>query len=130
EADSVVGHARLLSRLDSSPRVLANQLRLAVWGVTLWLASSLSSMAGVTVDASVVQQLPCPDEEHNSSGRGVGGMGGSGYDSPPPGHWSPDNGSSVAFDFSADPSLSIKHIMALAGRGGIEVEEGKGGSWG
>lgn len=44
--DAVVAGARPLSRLDSSPRPLAEELRYGLWGVVLWLAASFRILAG------------------------------------------------------------------------------------
>ncbi|CAN0061361.1 unnamed protein product, partial [Scytosiphon promiscuus] len=51
-ADDIVSGLRPLSRIDSSPGPLAEELRFGLWGVVLWLASALGIVAGVTTDAS------------------------------------------------------------------------------
>lgn len=45
-ADDIVSGARPLSRLDSSPAPLFEDLRYGLWGVVLWLASALGIIAG------------------------------------------------------------------------------------
>ncbi|CAM9770125.1 unnamed protein product, partial [Hapterophycus canaliculatus] len=57
-ADEIVSGLRPLSRLDSSPGPLAEELRFGLWGVVLWLASALGIVAGVTADASSCNILP------------------------------------------------------------------------
>lgn len=44
--DTVVAGSRPLSRLDSSPRLLKEELRYGLWGVVLWLSAALSILAG------------------------------------------------------------------------------------
>ncbi|CAM9459336.1 unnamed protein product [Ectocarpus sp. 8 AP-2014] len=57
-ADEIVSGLRPLSRLDSSPGPLAEELRFGLWGVVLWLASALGIVAGVTGGASSCDSLP------------------------------------------------------------------------
>lgn len=45
-ADEIVSGLRPLSRLDSSPGPLAEELRFGLWGVVLWLVSALGIVAG------------------------------------------------------------------------------------
>lgn len=45
-ADTIVAASRPLSRMDASPRPLADELRYGLWSVVLWLASSLRILAG------------------------------------------------------------------------------------
>ncbi|CAN0194719.1 unnamed protein product [Ectocarpus sp. 6 AP-2014] len=56
--DEIVSGLRPLSRLDSSPGPLAEELRFGLWGVVLWLASALGIVAGVTGGASSCDSLP------------------------------------------------------------------------
>eukprot|EP00752_Nemacystus_decipiens_P003214 g2975.t1 len=66
-ADEIVSGLRPLSRLDSTPGPLAEELRFGLWGVMLWLASALGIVAGVTADASSCDTLPSVEgREYNN----------------------------------------------------------------
>ena len=62
EADGIVSGARPLSRLDSSPAPLFEELRFGLWGVVLWLASALGIIAGERRREVLVEEVLCLGE--------------------------------------------------------------------